>query len=82
MEDYIETREVLAAAYLGPNKTRGRMLSHAVVVDSDKRVLGVLCRRVSALSLADRHASDPSAPPTCEYCQRKIRTAMRPAGLK
>ncbi len=69
----IETREVLAACYLGPNKRRGRMLSHAVVVDRDKRVVEVLCRRVSELSIADREASDPTATPTCAYCLRALK---------
>lgn len=69
----IETREVLAGAYLGPNKGRGRMLSHAVVVNGDRYAVDVLCRRVALDSLADRNASDPTATPTCERCIRALK---------
>ena len=76
----IETREVLADAYLGPNKRRrnsngeeSRMLSHACEIDARGEVLRVLCGRVSRLSMADRFASDASAVPTCEHCQSRLR---------
>lgn len=63
----IETREVLAGAYLA---RRPRMMhSHAVEV-IDGAIVRVLCRRVALDSLADRHASDPAAPPSCRACQR------------
>jgi hypothetical protein len=74
-ERKIESRDVLAGAYL-PN-ARGRMLSHAVVVDSDCRVIEVLCRRVDVDNLADRNASDPHAEPSCSACQRAKRKAQR-----
>jgi hypothetical protein len=78
---HVETREVLAAAYLGPTTPHGRMLSHAAVVNEDGAVASVLCRRVSVDSLADRGASDPSATPTCDRCRAAIkkRAAAREA---
>lgn len=76
----IETREVLADAYLGPNKRSrngngqySRMLSHACEIGARGEVVRVLCGRVSRLSMADRFASDVSAAPTCEHCQSKLR---------
>lgn len=71
----IQTRAVLAAAYLGPNKARGRMLSHAVEVDEEQHAIRVLCTRVVLESLADRYASDPDAEPTCAPCRRQWRAA-------
>ncbi len=73
MRYHIETREVLAGAYLGPNKSRGRMLSHAAVVTEDGCLVSVLCRRVSVDSLADAKAQDILLPPTCDYCGRALR---------
>lgn len=72
----IETREVLADAYIQSRK-RGRMLSHAVEVDRDKFAVAVLCQRVDVHSLADRCASDPHAEPSCEACQRALRRLAR-----
>lgn len=65
----IETREVLAGAYVGHAK---RMLSHAVVVDDAGRDIQVLCARVELDNLADCYASDPAAEPTCQICRRKL----------
>ena len=69
----IETREVLAAAYLGPNKGR-TMLSHAVQLDNIDRPLRVLCGRVSLSSLADHCAQDTTQPPTCRRCLSKLKS--------
>jgi hypothetical protein len=76
----IETREVLAEAYRGLQKGRS-MLSHAVMVDEAGREVRVVCNCVKLDSIADRHASDPGAVPTCPRCRRiisrqKIRTAV------
>ena len=72
-----ETRAVLAAAYLGPNKRartgRGRMLTLSVRVSDRGAELAVLCGRVSILSIADVNADDPTKPPTCEHCARRLR---------
>lgn len=70
----IESRAVLAGAY---TSNRGRMLIHAVRVDDTGLELSVLCDRVSLDSLADRHASDPNAPPTCPACLRAARLLAR-----
>lgn len=67
----IETREVLAGAYARPPRV---MHSHAVEVDAEGMAIRVLCHRVDVINLADRHASDPKATPTCRVCQRKLRT--------
>ena len=80
----IESREVLADAYTGPNKhgrrderVHGgrRMLRHAVLVEE----LGeegtretLLCDRVSPHSLADEFAGDKTNPPTCPACIRAV----------
>lgn len=72
----IETRAVLAAAYLGPNKGRyigHRMLTHAVEVDDNDHDVRVLCGRVELDSLADRNAGDWRVAPTCESCVRRLR---------
>jgi hypothetical protein len=67
---HLETREVLAACYLGPNKGR-TMLSHSVEVGATGMVIRSLCDRVSPLSLADKWAQDTTQEPTCKPCQRK-----------
>lgn len=64
---HLETREVLAACYLGPNKG-GSMLSHSVEVGSDGMVIRVLCGRVSERSIADKYAQDTTLEPTCKPC--------------
>lgn len=75
----IEIREVLAAAYLGPNKgpwTGHRMLTHAVEVDEEGRELRVLCGRVLLESLADAGSLSPGerhGVPTCPQCAAKVR---------
>lgn len=63
----LETREVLAAAYLGPNKGR-TMLSHSVEIGERGSIIRVLCDRVSPLSIADHYAQDTTLPPTCKTC--------------
>ena len=63
----LETREVLAACYLGPNKGR-TMLSHSCWIDRRGTVREVLCGRVSELSIADRFAQDTTLDPTCKPC--------------
>lgn len=70
MAFHLETREVLAAAYLGPNKGR-TMLSHSVECSDDGMVIRVLCDRVSRLSIADRYAQDIAAEPTCRHCRSR-----------
>ncbi len=67
---HLETREVEAAAYLGPNKGR-TMLSHSVEVGADGMVIRVLCGRVSELSIADKYAQDTTLDPTCKNCLSK-----------
>lgn len=67
---WLETREVLAAAYLGPNKGSS-MLSHSVEVGSSGSIIRVLCDRVSPLSIADAGAADILAEPTCKSCASK-----------
>ncbi len=67
----IETREVLEAAYV--RRGLRPMLSHAVIVDRDRRAMQVLCRRVAFDNLADRNASDPHAPVTCRACLAAIK---------
>lgn len=64
---HLETREVLAACYLGPNKG-GSMLSHSVEVGADGMVIRVLCGRVSERSIADKYAQDTTLEPTCKPC--------------
>lgn len=66
----LETREVQAAAYLGPNKGR-TMLSHSCWIDRRGLVREVLCGRVSELSIADRFAQDTALEPTCTTCIRR-----------
>ncbi len=66
----LQTREVAAAAYLGPNKGR-TMLSHSCLIGSTGAILRVLCDRVSPLSIADYHAQDTTADPTCRSCLSK-----------
>lgn len=76
----IETREVLADAYGRRNNFKGRtkrMLSHAVEVNTEGFATAVLCKRVTLDNLADRGASDPGAPPTCEACQRALARRLR-----
>lgn len=67
----VETREVLADAYLGGVRV-GNMLSHAVVVDDAGHETEVLCDRVKLDNLADCYASDPAAEPTCQICRRRL----------
>ncbi len=73
---HLETREVLAAAYLGPNKGK-TMLSHSCEVGASGMLIRVLCGRVSPLSIADKWAQDTTLEPTCKPCQRK-KTKWRP----
>lgn len=63
----LETREVLAACYLGPNKG-GSMLSHSVEVGERGSIIQVLCDRVSPQSIADAGAADITGEPTCKTC--------------
>lgn len=76
MTDRIETREVLAACYLGPNKQNCRMLTHAVVVRPHFGDIEVLCGRVEFGSLADAGSLDEvgrNTPPTCAACLRAVK---------
>jgi hypothetical protein len=66
----LETREVLADAYLGPNKGR-TMLSHSCEIGASGVLIRVLCDRVSPLSIAARHAQDTTLEPTCKTCRSK-----------
>lgn len=68
----IETREVLGACYLGPNKGR-TMLSHAVEISPEGEIIRVLCGRVSELSIADKYAQDTTLAPTCRHCAARLR---------
>jgi hypothetical protein len=63
----LETREVEAACYLGPNKGRTK-LSHSCWIDVRGAVREVLCGRVSELSIAGRFAQDTTLDPTCKSC--------------
>lgn len=67
---HLETREVLAACYLGPNKGRS-MLSHSCEVGQSGIIIRVLCDRVSPLSMADECAADTQAEPSCSRCRSK-----------
>lgn len=67
---HLETREVEAAAYLGPNKGR-TMLSHSCEIGASGMLIRVLCGRVSPLSIADRWAQDIGLEPTCKVCQAR-----------
>lgn len=67
---HLETREVLAACYLGPNKGR-TMLSHSVEVGASGMVIRAICERVSPLSLADKYAQDTTLEPTCLICRAR-----------
>lgn len=73
----LETREVLATAYLGPNKGAS-MLSHSVEVGASGSVIRALCDRVSPLSIADAGAQDITADPTCKTCLAR-RKKWKPA---
>lgn len=68
----IETRDVLAGAYLHGRRS-GSMLRHAVEVDARGEVVRVLCGRVAIDHLADQFASDPKADPTCPRCQSALK---------
>jgi hypothetical protein len=67
---HLETREVLAEAYLGPNKGR-TMLSHSCEIGASGMLIRVLCGRVSPLSIADKFAQDIALEPTCKVCQAR-----------
>jgi hypothetical protein len=67
----METRAVLAGAYLRVRSWRS-YLTHAVEVNEAGVEVKVLCDRVQLDSLADRCASDPTAPPTCPACLRRL----------
>lgn len=60
-----ETREVLAAAYRG--KPPARFVSHTLDTVKGK----TLCNRVKPDNLADSHASDIHAVPTCPTCRSR-----------
>ncbi len=67
----IETREVLAWAYLRTRKKWQRLLTHAVLME-DGRAVRVLCRRVRLDSIAGSNAgNDVNAEPTCTTCRRR-----------
>lgn len=69
-----ETRAVLAGAYKGRLGDRS-MLTHSVIVWADGTPVTVLCRSVALASLADPHASDVNAAPTCDRCRASDRRA-------
>lgn len=71
----IETREVLADAYLGGS--RRTMLSHAVEVDEAGKEIRVLCDRVKLDSLADHYAQDTTRLPTCGACRRLVQRKVK-----
>jgi hypothetical protein len=64
----IETRSVLAGAYRGQLRS---MLTHTAMLDEEGAEIGVKCKHVEPVNLADRHASDPDARPTCQRCLRR-----------
>jgi hypothetical protein len=64
-----ETRAVLASRYLN---TQTAKLTHSVSLDAvDFGRETAVCGRVRVDSLADRHASDVNAAPTCAQCLRR-----------
>lgn len=67
----VETRAVLAGAYRGGRASLKTTLSHTVEVDDAGRARRVLCNDVALDSIADRHAADPDAKPTCPRCVKK-----------
>lgn len=73
----IETREVLAAAYVGGVTSSRPMVSHAVRVDATGRALEPVCSRVRLDSLAEPDGAVRHIPPTCPACQRRLRREAR-----
>lgn len=68
---HLETRAVLAAAYL-PGQT-GHRLTHSLVLVDDVPD-HTLCRRITVENLADRFATDVTAAPSCgRCCARRLR---------
>jgi hypothetical protein len=68
----IETREVLASAYLSGRRSH-TYLTHSVVADDRGNEIRVLCNRVNLMRVAD-HLSNPAGlnePPTCKMCLRR-----------
>jgi hypothetical protein len=63
----VQTRQVLAARYVGGRSSLGTTLSHSIEEGADK----TLCRRIKEENLADEYAGDPSVPPTCPECLRR-----------
>lgn len=77
-----ETREVLAACYLGPNKgphTGRRMLTHAIELDDHGAEVRVLCDRVELSSIADAGANvgHHADVPTCKPCAARLLRILR-----
>lgn len=70
----IETREVLAVAYV-QGATNRPMLTHAVLVDKHGNDVDVMCRRVKFENLAGRFACDPNDPVTCKACVVAVKKA-------
>lgn len=64
----LQTRAVLAGAYRGQMRST---LTHTVAVNEDGSDAYVKYKCVEVDSLADEHASDPNAPPTCKKCLRR-----------
>lgn len=70
----IETREVLAGAYLTGGLAERPMLTHAVVIDQDGRLVRTICRRVQLDSIADGNSGvDRGSEPTCLVCRRALK---------
>lgn len=69
----LQTREVEEAAYLGPNKWHLPRLRHSCWIDRQGRIVEVLCKRVSELSLTNHSVMDDFDEPTCTTCQRRKR---------
>lgn len=61
-----QTRAVLAGAYLKGH--RASLLTHSVDTENGD---APLCKRVKADSIADEHADDVNAPPTCLVCRAR-----------
>lgn len=67
---------VLAGAYLEPNLTKNRLLTHACEVDESGRAIRVLCNKVKLDSICP-YKSEATAEPTCPSCLRKVKKLVQ-----
>lgn len=65
------TRAVLASGYPWTDGAGPRRLTHVVETTWLGTEVRVLCSRVQLANMADKHATDESAPATCSTCARR-----------